>query len=130
MKVDLVVTRHPALVAYLKEIELADDHTRVIEHASAEDVEGKNVCGVLPYSLSSLCRSFTEVPLTLPQSLRGFELTLDQVRRFAGKPMTYRVKQCPFDIRAEGMSVEDAMELGCHSWQEILPERTGHAGYC
>lgn len=90
-KLDLVVTRHPGLVEYLREIGLATAGTMVISHASPEVVAGKHVCGVLPHSLSCLCASFTEIPLTLPAELRGVELTLEQVRKYAGPAVTYQV---------------------------------------
>lgn len=90
-KIELVVTRHPGLVEFLREIGLADAETDVISHATPEAVAGKRVCGVLPHSLSCLCDTFTEVPLNLPQELRGAELTAEQVRQFAGAPVTYRV---------------------------------------
>lgn len=90
--VDLVVTRHPGLVEYLRELGLATDKVQVVSHATPEAVTGKNVCGVLPHNLSCLCESFTEVPLNLPAELRGVELTLEQVRLYAGKPVTYVVK--------------------------------------
>ncbi len=91
-KIDLVVTRHPGMVAYLLEIGLADRTVEVVSHASAETVRGKRVCGVLPHSLSCLCESFTEVPLTLPAELRGTELSLEQVRMYASAPVTYTVR--------------------------------------
>jgi len=91
--VTLVVTRHPALVDYLREINLADESVEVISHASPEAIQGKDVCGVLPHSLSCLCNSFTEVPLNLPPELRGQELTLDQIRQFASDPVTYKVSK-------------------------------------
>lgn len=93
MSLDLIVTRHPGLVEYLREIGLATAETEVVSHASPEAVAGKHVCGVLPHSLSCLCASFSEVPLTLPAELRGQELTLAQVRTFAGTAVTYRVKK-------------------------------------
>ena len=91
-KIELVVTRHSGLVEYLREIGLADSSTEVIAHASPGAVAGKRVCGVLPHSLSCLCASFTEVPLSLPPELRGAELTVEQVRQYAGKPVTYKVQ--------------------------------------
>lgn len=91
-KIDLVVTRHPGLVEYLRELGLATEEVVVVSHATPETVAGKRVCGVLPHNLSCLCESFTEVPLTLPAELRGKELTLEQVRRYAGKPVTYTVR--------------------------------------
>jgi putative CRISPR-associated protein (TIGR02620 family) len=92
MMINLIVTRHPGLVEYLREIGLADASTEVVSHASIETVAGKNVCGVLPHSLSCLCETFTEVPLALPAELRGKELSLEEVRQYAGKPVTYQVR--------------------------------------
>jgi len=91
--IDLVVTRHPGLVEFLMERGLCAPGVAVIPHASPEDVRGKNVCGVLPHSLSCLCKSFTEVPLTLPAELRGVELSLEQVRQYAGEPTTYIIRR-------------------------------------
>lgn len=91
-KIEIIVTRHPGLVEYLREIGLADESTQVVAHATPEVVKGRHVCGVLPHSLSCLTASFTEIPLTLPQELRGAELSLAQVREFAGSPVTYRVE--------------------------------------
>ena len=91
MKIELVITRHPGLVEYLLEIGLADAETVVLAHATPETVRGKHVCGVLPHSLSCLCASFTEVPLNVPQEMRGIELNLEQVKQYAGVPVTYRV---------------------------------------
>lgn len=91
--IDLVVTRHPGLVEFLRERGLCTPEVTVVSHASPEDVRGKHVCGVLPHSLSCLCKSFTEVPLALPPELRGVELSLEQVRQYAGEPTTYIVRR-------------------------------------
>lgn len=93
MKIELIVTRHSGLVEYLREIGLADEETTVVSHATSDVVRGKRVCGVLPHSLSCLCRTFTEIPLNLPAELRGVELSLDQVRQYAGDPVTYRINR-------------------------------------
>lgn len=91
--IDLIVTRHAGLLQYLKEIGLANDSTAVISHATPELVAEKNVCGVLPHYLSSLCKTYTEIPLDLPENLRGVELTVDQLRQYvSGPPVTYTVK--------------------------------------
>ena len=87
----LVITRHPALVEYLKEIKLVDADVEVIEHASPEMVKDRCVYGVLPHSLSCLTKSFTEVPLVLPSELRGQELTIEDIRKYAKEPVTYIV---------------------------------------
>ncbi len=91
-KIELVVTRHPGLVEYLREIGLAEAGVRVITHATPEEVKGLHVCGVLPHSLSCLCETFTEVPLALPAELRGVELSLEQVKKYAAPAVTYKVQ--------------------------------------
>ena len=90
-KFDLVITRHKALVTYLAEKKLIDPSCQVEAHASPDLVRGKRVIGVLPHSLSCLTESFTEIPLRLPQELRGKELILEDVRKYAGQPATYKV---------------------------------------
>jgi len=69
--IDLIVTRHPGLVEYLRKIGLASSQTEVVAHATADAVAGKHVCGVLPHSLSCLCDKFTEIPLAVPPELLG-----------------------------------------------------------
>lgn len=93
-KVDLVVTRHPGLVSYLKEIGIADESTKVIPHVSSPGMlKGKHVVGVLPVSLAKLCDPFTEIPLAISPEMRGEELSLEQVREIAGKPVSYRIEE-------------------------------------
>ena len=92
-KIELVVTRHPGLVEYLRELGLVDEDVRVLSHAGPKDVEGKHVAGVLPHSLSCLTASFTEVPLALTPEDRGKELSLDRLHEIAGDPVTYEVRR-------------------------------------
>lgn len=95
MKIDIIITRHPALVAYLQEKGLADEATPIIEHASISDVKGKHVLGVLPHHLSQHCASITEVPMQLTkedrEAMQAGDLTLERVREVAGPPVTYQV---------------------------------------
>ena len=91
--VELVVTRHAALIEYLREIGIANADTQILSHATEADIAGKWVAGVLPHSLSSATGLYIEVPLNLPPELRGVELTLDQVRQFAGKPTAFIVSK-------------------------------------
>ena len=88
----LIITRHTGLVEFLKEQGYVSKDAEVKTHASAKDVEGKDVWGVLPHNLSCLCNTFSEVPLNLPAELRGVELTKDQVEQYAGTPVTYQVR--------------------------------------
>ena len=84
----LVVTRHQALVEYLRELNLVPAGVRVISHAAADDVRNAHVYGVLPLHLAAEAERVTEVTLNLPAELRGQELNLEQVRQFAGEPVT------------------------------------------
>ena len=90
----LVVTRHPALVEYLKETGLiSDGDYELIAHATVEDVKGKDVIGVLPINLAAEAASVTDVPLNIPAERRGQELGLSEVRAYAGPPRKYVVKE-------------------------------------
>jgi hypothetical protein len=93
MKIEVIVTRHPALVEYLRELGLVGEEVVVLTHASSEDVKGRHVAGVLPHSLSCLTKSFTEIPLRLTPEMRGKELDLITLREIADPPVTYRVKK-------------------------------------
>lgn len=88
----LVVTRHAALIDYLVETDVIPAGTPYLTHATPDDVRGRDVIGVLPLHLAALCSSVTEVPLTIPAEARGRELSLYEVRQYAGPPVTYRVK--------------------------------------
>ena len=89
----VVVTRHPALVQYLREEGYIPADAEVIPHATPENIRGKYVWGVLPLRLTALAASITEIPLDLPAERRGQELTIEQVRQYAGKPVTYTVSR-------------------------------------
>ncbi|MBT3807684.1 MAG: hypothetical protein HOG03_24315 [Desulfobacula sp.] len=92
MKFNLIVTRHKGLVEYLILKGIVDSNINVTAHASPDIVQGKHVIGVLPHSLSCLTKSFSEIPLNLPQELRGKELTCEDIERYAGKLVTYMVE--------------------------------------
>jgi ABC-type hemin transport system substrate-binding protein len=87
----VIVTRHAALVEYLLAEGIVPNNTPVLSHASPEAITGKHVIGILPLSLAALAAKVTVVPLSLPPELRGVELTIEQVRQYAGSPETYRV---------------------------------------
>ena len=89
----VVITRHASLVEYLKEKGLINDDAIILSHATPENVKDKNVIGVLPHSLSCLTSSFSEIPLNLPAEKRGQELSLDDMRQYAGEMVTYNVQK-------------------------------------
>ena len=87
----IIVTRHVALVDYLIEEGVVPKGCKVLSHASKKEVMGQDVIGVLPMHLAALASSITEVPLKIPSDLRGKELTVKEVRKYAGPPVTYVV---------------------------------------
>ena len=91
---DVIVTRHAALVEYLHEMGYTHPDTTVISHVSDTDqIKDKAVIGVLPHSMSCLCRTFSEIPLNLPPDKRGKELSLQDMYEFAGELTTYTVRK-------------------------------------
>jgi hypothetical protein len=89
----VIVTRHASLVEVLRE-----DYGYagpVLAHATADDVRGKRVVGVLPLHLAAAAESVTEVTLNLPPELRGKELTVEEVRQHLVGLSTYRVEEVP-----------------------------------
>jgi hypothetical protein len=99
---DVIVTRHPALIAYIRELGLIPREgatwpdgspvVRIIDHATPDDLSGRRVLGVMPLHLAAVCESVTEIPLDLAPEQRGRELTLDEVRACARAPVTYTVE--------------------------------------
>ena len=89
----VVVTRHNALVEYMREIGLIDETTPVYQHVRASMIEGKHVFGALPLHLMAVAAKITVIPLrNLPYHLRGQELSLEEIRMYAGPPATYEVR--------------------------------------
>lgn len=95
MSESVVVTRHPGLVEYLREVGVIVGDVAVVTQATPDDVRGKDVIGVLPLSLAVLTNTITEVVLEVPRELRGTELTLSQVREYARGVVTYKVTILP-----------------------------------
>lgn len=94
MKNTIVITRHTALVAYLREIGLIDDTTPIIPHCSdPEQIRGKIVIGPIPLHLAAHAECIINIPLKLDQGDRGRELSLEEVRARAGKPERYMVRR-------------------------------------
>ena len=93
--IDVIVSRHIGLVQHLADIGIGGPGTLILEHATADDVRGQNVAGVLPLHMAALCRRYVEVPLNLPPELRGQELSADQVAQYAGAPVEYQITARP-----------------------------------
>lgn len=110
----IIVTRHKGLVKYLYEIGMfCHSIDIVIQHATPEEIHGRDVIGVLPLHLAVHARSVTEIPLSLTQEDRGQDLSVNRVREIAGAPTTYHIFQSEqldsynFGITSSGSVVED-----------------------
>ena len=87
----LIVTRHAGLVDHLRAEWPETSDWEVKPHASAEDVRGRVVVGVLPAHLAALTMLHVEIPLDMTQAQRGAELDANAVRAIAGAPRIYAV---------------------------------------
>ena len=117
----VVVTRHKNLIEYLREKGLVNPLTRVIEHASEKAIQGKHVIGVLPLRLAAKAASVTEIPLDLPVELRGRELTLQDIKRYAGAPITYSIKNtCDITNNAKKISDSVAGNSDCFTASSVV----------
>ena len=87
----IVITRHPALVQLLIENRLVNEVVQVISHATPDTVMGKDVIGILPNKLAALANTLTEIPLDITPELRGKELDIETLRKIAGAPVTYKI---------------------------------------
>lgn len=88
--IDLIITRHRSLATYLRGLGIK---APIVTHAEPADVHGKHICGVVPLSLASHAKSVTVVPLHIPQSKRGCELTYADLCAVADAPQRYVVKR-------------------------------------
>ena len=86
-KVDLIITRHQALIELLIERGIATSETPV--HTGTVDIEtvrGKHVAGVLPFELAAAAKSVTQIPLAITPDDRGKELPIERLRKSPAKP--------------------------------------------
>lgn len=114
----IIVTRHPGALEWLQKHheELCDmdfpesenvaptNHTKVILHATPEDVAGNRVIGILPNRLSCLAAEYYEIDLPgLRPEQRGKELSCAEMEAAGARPTRYVVIRptkehfnCPF----------------------------------
>lgn len=115
----VVVTRHPALVEYLREQHLVGDDVPVLTHVDhPAQIHTAHVYGVLPLSLAVHAALITDIPLAMAPEDRGKELDLARVREIAGAPRTYQV----YD-REKWEAVTDA--IVAHGWAHWPPPKRG-----
>lgn len=123
----IVVTRHKALLELLRERGLIDDTAFVVEHATADDVRGRHVIGILPLHLAAIASTVTTIPMDVPRELRGQELTLDQTREFAGEAVTYVVRERQELEGAIAWEIHDHLTSPRHGAADMPPMQTHRA---
>ena len=94
----LIVTRHAPLVEWLRQHGIEG---RVIAQATPEDVENKDVFGVLPMWLAAYADSITEVsmpglPLEFRGKVNGGDFTVEQMNEWGAKLNTFVVRKVDY----------------------------------
>jgi hypothetical protein len=84
--------------ALLVESGLVGAETPVLEHATAEQVRGKHVFGVLPLDLAALAASVTVLGLKLTQDEVKADLPLEVLRSRVTGCATYQVEAGPMEV--------------------------------
>ena len=98
----IVTTRQPNLIHYLRKEGLIEDSVELMPRVLPGEVRGKHVFGVIPLHLAAEAELVTEVPLIVPPHLRGKELTLEEIYRYARNPVTYRVNRVRVSLTPDG----------------------------
>jgi len=81
IKYDLVVTKHPGLIEYLKKEKIVEENVSYLYYVDNPDqVRGLNVIGSLTCVMAKYCAAYTEVDLDIPYELRDAYLTESLVR--------------------------------------------------
>lgn len=120
----IIVTRHAGLVEYLREQGIASADAPVIDHATPELVRGKRVVGVLPLHLAVHAAEVVEVPMNIPASLRGQELTAKETAQHAAPPVSYTVQHA-LDVAA----IETReRQRGIREWLVVRPDPCASIG--
>jgi len=116
-QITIVVTRHPGLVALLRELGVLATPALHLEHVEDPSVlDGQHVAGVLPLHLAVRCASLTEATLRLRPEDRGAELNLEACRsRFVG-------------LRRFAVRDADRLEALCAAAAALLADPQGGDG--
>ena len=70
----IVVTRHPGLAQYFRELNLTDGNTQVVNYVKVTDIEDKHVLGVLPSFVLQDSRSFVLVLVDYLRDQQGLKV--------------------------------------------------------
>ncbi len=98
-----LVTRHPGAAQWLRD-QLATPNAVALEHLHDIDFKpGDQVCGVLPLNWAArICRQGAHawiISCEVPQSMRGRELSADELRLYGARLVRYHVVEVGTDCR-------------------------------
>lgn len=95
-----IVSRHPAAIAFIREVAPEFKDAPVLAEATVEDVRGNIVAGNLPLHLAAEAAEVWAVEFT-GEPPRGKEYTLEDMRRAGATLRRYRVVSLggPEDLR-------------------------------
>ena len=86
---DVVVTKHTAFAQLVRERGMVGADTPVLSKVHKLDVADKDVLGTLPVHLAAEAKSITTIRFKIPPNLRGRELPLEELRKYAGEAHTF-----------------------------------------
>lgn len=87
----VIITRHSGLVEWLARKGITGE---VIAQATAEDVRGKDVVGILPLHLAAEANSISTVDMPrLPAEKRGQDLSPEEMDSFGATLTRYKVER-------------------------------------
>ena len=89
---DLIVIRHVGALEWLREQGI---DAPVVEHVRKPGiVRGKDVYGILPLHLASLCRSYNCIDIPdLPLTMRGMELSKEQMYQYGARLRKFVIRE-------------------------------------
>jgi hypothetical protein len=96
----IIVSRHPAAIAFIRETDPRFANAPVVAHATADDVRGRHVAGNVPMHLAALATRVTAVEFTGTPP-RGAEYTVGDMRAAGARVATYEVRHAPPDVGLE-----------------------------
>lgn len=111
----LIVTRHTGAIEWLRRRGITGD---VVTHATADQVRGRHVVGVLPIFLAAYAASVTSIDVpNMPDNARGRELSADEMDAFGARLSRYVVREMgvvasAIDAAADHAASESSAAVG------------------
>jgi len=90
-RVEVLITRHPAIADLFRLRGLAAACMRVLSHADVDDVRGRIVAGVIPLRLAREAACVVEIDLAMDPKDREGQMDLARLITIAGDTYVYTV---------------------------------------